>query len=579
METRANYILIGVFTLVGMIGILAFFLWFARVELDRQFAYYDVAFTSVSGLSAASDVRFAGLPVGQVVDVRLSPDRDGTILARLEVDAETPVRADSLATIESQGVTGVSYVGISPGTTDAPLLDGTDTSDIPMIEAGRSAIQSLTEDGPELISEALRVMSEIGDLVGGENQARMENILINVEAASADFSSTLQGFSEVTASVSGFADQIDRFNSTLETLTSDLSVVLASADTTFLSLTDLSEQAQEFLQDGSETLDAAEQTITDANVFVAEDLPALTEEFRLTVEDLRTQVAALSTDARRTLEIFNDTGMTATARLVEAEEVLVETRAMIVDLEITLASVDEAANSFDDLVDNHGAALVAETRAMVDAAATAIDAISKTAQDDLPAIVASIRDTSDTVARVVTQVGDDLTSASGRIDGLAASAETTMTTVTNTFQNANTTLTAINEALDVGQGALNAAERAFNGADKVLNEDVAAITADLRGAIDRLNGVVAQVSEDIPGVTADLRAASTSAQSLFLELEGLVSSSGTAIDDFATSGLPLYTRLAQETRTLISNLDRLTTQIQRDPARFFLNQQTPEFRR
>ncbi len=47
METRANYVLIGAFALAGMLGILAFFLWFARVELDQQFAYYDVNFPSV----------------------------------------------------------------------------------------------------------------------------------------------------------------------------------------------------------------------------------------------------------------------------------------------------------------------------------------------------------------------------------------------------------------------------------------------------------------------------------------------------------------------------------------------------
>lgn len=100
METRANYILIGLFTLLGILGMMAFFLLFARVELDRQFAYYDIRFSSVSGLSEASDVRFSGLPVGQVVDVRLAPEQDGSIVVRVEVNADTPVRTDSVATIE-----------------------------------------------------------------------------------------------------------------------------------------------------------------------------------------------------------------------------------------------------------------------------------------------------------------------------------------------------------------------------------------------------------------------------------------------------------------------------------------------
>ena len=53
METRANYILIGAFTIAGILGALGFFLWLAKFEVSRQYAYYDVLFDNVSGLSAA----------------------------------------------------------------------------------------------------------------------------------------------------------------------------------------------------------------------------------------------------------------------------------------------------------------------------------------------------------------------------------------------------------------------------------------------------------------------------------------------------------------------------------------------
>jgi len=579
METRANYILIGAFTLAGALGILGFFLWFARVELDRQFAYYNVAFSSVAGLSNASDVRFAGLPVGNVTDVRLSPDRDGTIIVTLEVDADTPVRVDSQAIIEAQGVTGVSYVGIDAGTAALPLLSEVSDDPIPRIEAGRSALQSLTEDGPALIAEALRLVTAVRSLVTDDNRNRLENILINVEAASGDFSDTLESFSDVTDSVSGFADQIDRFNTTLETLSGDVSTVLQSADVTLNAITEAAEQSIGLMADGSSTLTAAQRTFDGAEAYLTNDLPAATEEIRRTAEDLRQQVATLTEDARSTLATFDETGTTATQRLIEAQRVLDETSAVIGQLDQTLDEMYEAAVNFDTLVVNDGYALVDETRAMVDSAATAIDAITRTTQNDLPAILSDVRKSTSTAAQVIEQVGLDLSRASGRIDGLTASARTTLDTATSTFASANTTLSAINDALDVGQGALVAAERAFEGADRVINEDISTITTDLRGAIARLDGVVAQVSEDIPVVSADLRAASASAQSLFRQLERVVANAGPAVTGFANDGLPLYSRLAQETRTLISNLDRLTNQISRDPARFFLNQQTPEFRR
>ena len=69
METKASYALIGAFTIAGFLGILGFVLWFTNLQLDRQFQQYDVYFPEVSGLGAASEVRFAGLPVGRVIDM------------------------------------------------------------------------------------------------------------------------------------------------------------------------------------------------------------------------------------------------------------------------------------------------------------------------------------------------------------------------------------------------------------------------------------------------------------------------------------------------------------------------------
>jgi phospholipid/cholesterol/gamma-HCH transport system substrate-binding protein len=123
------------------------------------------------------------------------------------------------------------------------------------------------------------------------------------------------------------------------------------------------------------------------------------------------------------------------------------------------------------------------------------------------------------------------------------------------------------------------AERAFAGAERVLDEEIGALTTDFRAALERLDGAVAQVSEDIPEISASLRAAAASAEEAFAGLGGMITASGEPVRDFTTRALPQFTQLARETRTLIGNLDRLTRQIERNPTRFFLGSQTPEFRR
>ena len=325
METRANYVLIGAFTLLGLAGMVAAFVWFARIELDRTFAYYDVRFSSVAGLSSAADVRFAGLPVGQVVDLRLSPERDGTVLVRLEVDAETPVRVTSEATVEAQGVTGVSYVGISAGEPDTPLLDEAADTEIPTIPAGTSVFQSLTEDAPELLDETLNVVRNINGILNPENQSRIENILVNVEAASGDFSRVLDDFTDVTDQISNFAAEVDRFNTTLENLSGDVSQVLGTADQTLVEIRDLAIGGQSLLQRGEVTLDTATQTIESANGYLENDLPALTIELQGAVADLRRETLDLTRRADGMLGTFETAAQAALDRFNEAEPLIDDT--------------------------------------------------------------------------------------------------------------------------------------------------------------------------------------------------------------------------------------------------------------
>lgn len=579
METRANFVMIGAFTLAGLAGLMGFFLWFAQVELDRQFAYYDIRFSSVSGLDNASDVRFSGLGVGQVVDVRLTPERDGTILVRIEVDGETPVRTDSIATIESQGVTGVSYVGIDAGTPTAPLLASKGEGDIPEIIAGRSMLQSLSEDAPKLLERTLLVVDELGQMLSEDNAKRIDNILINVEQASNEFARTLSDFSGVANTVADFAAQISKFNETLDVLSGDLSDVLNTADLTLVSIRELSEQGKGVLTASTDTLSDAQSAIVETKDFVAQDLSLLADDLRATTTDLRSQLALISDDARGLMSTLDTTGEVATARLDEARTTIEAANALITRLDAAALAVDSVATRTDDLIREEGAPLLSETRTMVAEANRAIQSVATIATTDLPAIIADVRTATDGASRVIIDVGKNLSASSENVNEVLISARNTLEDARVSFANANVTLTAINGALETGDRALDAAEKAFVGANRVINDDIAGIIAGLETTIDGMNTAIGSVSADLPAISADLRAASTAASDAFTQLRQVTNASSPAVREFAATALPLYTRLAQESRTLIRNLDQLTNQVQRDPARFFLDRETPEFKR
>ncbi|MCC6000479.1 MAG: MCE family protein [Pararhodobacter sp.] len=717
METRANFVLIGAFVLSGLIGGVAFVLWFAQVQLDRAFAFYDISFDSVSGLSRASDVRFAGLPVGQVVDVRLSPTGDGTILVRIEVDAATPIRADSIATIEAQGVTGVSFVGISPGSPDSPLLES-DRTDIPMISAGRSVLQTLTEDAPELITEVLEVARAVGAFLGEENQRRVGAILANAESASENFAAALDDFSAVSATIATAAAETAAFTTQLESIAQAATRTLEEADTALAAFTSFAGQAEstlaagdtlitaatmafgsadafllddlpvlanelrstnealraqidalagqagdmltEFSATGAEarnrlaeaqatiaaadtalagvadtlagiervaagvdgflrddaarlvedaraalvaatgtlretdvaldafarlagqaegTLTAGDALIVSADAFLAGDLPALTGDLRETSAALRAQIDALAGQAGDMLTEFGATGAEARARLAQAEATIAAADTALAGLTGTLSTIDRTATRIDGLVRDDVTPLVQDTRSAIAAAARGIEAVTAMTQDDLPAIISDIRAATETANRVFSTVGADLQGASGRIAELADTGTATLGTVADTFERGSRTLDAIDSALATGEAALAAAERTFDGASRILDDELGAVIADLRRVMDGLDNALAQVAADLPEVTADLRRAARAAATTFDDLGGIVAAADAPVRQFASAGLPQFTRLAREARALITSLERVSRQLEREPSRFLLDRQPPEFRR
>jgi phospholipid/cholesterol/gamma-HCH transport system substrate-binding protein len=185
METRARYLLVGVFTLVGFVAVIGFMLWLAKVQINRTFAQYDIVFDTVAGLGQASAVLYNGVSVGKVLRIDLDRENPAQVRVRIEIYASTPVREDTVATLASQGVTGVTFVALEGGSADAPRLRAIPPADFPVIASKPSVLQGLITDAPDLLAEAILLMRDIRAFTTPENGAAITEILRNVESATA----------------------------------------------------------------------------------------------------------------------------------------------------------------------------------------------------------------------------------------------------------------------------------------------------------------------------------------------------------------------------------------------------------
>jgi phospholipid/cholesterol/gamma-HCH transport system substrate-binding protein len=231
METRASHLLIGVFVVLFTSAIFGFITWLVRAEVDREVAYYDIEFTSaVSGLGVGGDVRFNGVKVGAVSSIRIDREDPRKVRVRVEVGAETPVRSDSVATLELQGVTGVSYVQISAGSSQASMLPARSRGEIPVIASRPSRIAELFEGAPDLINRSIVLVDRFADLVNEENRKHLGLIVADInkltnaiarreqeigriiealERGSNDFAETSRSLRSVAAKADGAMNGVD----------------------------------------------------------------------------------------------------------------------------------------------------------------------------------------------------------------------------------------------------------------------------------------------------------------------------------------------------------------------------------
>ncbi|MCO8146662.1 MlaD family protein [Rhodovulum tesquicola] len=184
METRARFVLMGLVTILGLLAGLGFVLWLAKVQIDRTYAQYDIRFGTVAGLSQTGAVRYNGVDVGKVVSIALDRDDPSLVRVRIEVFASTPIRADTVATLASQGVTGVAFIALEGGSADAEPLKRVPPADVPVIPSGRSVVQDLMITGPDLLAEATALIAEVRGFATPQNREAVAGLLANLADAS-----------------------------------------------------------------------------------------------------------------------------------------------------------------------------------------------------------------------------------------------------------------------------------------------------------------------------------------------------------------------------------------------------------
>ena len=220
METRANYVLIGAFTLAVVLGVFGFVYWFQNIGGTGERVFYRVQFEgSVSGLRTGASVLFNGIKVGEVNQLKLDPQKPKQVMAGISVDKGVAIRNDTEISLEFQGLTGISALSLKGGDPSQPPLIGGKTllDQMPTMIAPPGATQDVTAAA----RDALRKVQELIQ----ENQAAIKAALANIETFTATLSrnsdhidSTLANIDKFSGSLGRNSDRIDKIMAGLQNL-------------------------------------------------------------------------------------------------------------------------------------------------------------------------------------------------------------------------------------------------------------------------------------------------------------------------------------------------------------------------
>lgn len=213
METKGYYALVGFFvTVLSAVGLIIALWLSVGINKKPQTNYAIYMNESVSGLSLSAPVKYNGVEVGAVKKIALLPADPNQVLVVIAIDEDTPISTATHATLNMQGVTGITYVELSGGDPAAPPLTIQPGQKYPVIASTPSLIFRMHEAIDKLSENLQKMTGSIGQVFNEKNGQLMQNTLENINAASRRLNNAV-GSAEFT---------IQRSNVTLETINNQM---------------------------------------------------------------------------------------------------------------------------------------------------------------------------------------------------------------------------------------------------------------------------------------------------------------------------------------------------------------------
>ncbi|MCW8398173.1 MCE family protein [Legionella sp. PATHC038] len=287
MESKTNYTIVGIFVLILLVGLVASMLWLSVGFNQKKYTTYTVFMhEAASGLTKDAPVKFNGVQVGYVKEIRLNQSDPRQVEILLDIEEDTPITTSTYATLNSQGITGVTYIGLSASTSDLTPIQKMPGEPFPVIPSKPSVFNQLdsilkkvSEDIGIVSSEAQRIFNE-------ENAKHINHILSNVEHFSKDLERNGKNLNV-------FMDNLAKASRDLPHILNELKVGISKFDTMADSLSKAGNSVSKTMGSGRNTLDKISQEALPPAVILLRRLNAISANLEKVSSEMRQNPAVV----------------------------------------------------------------------------------------------------------------------------------------------------------------------------------------------------------------------------------------------------------------------------------------------
>jgi phospholipid/cholesterol/gamma-HCH transport system substrate-binding protein len=236
LDTKINYTMVG-FIVVALATFFGLFLLWWTSSFNRQvYNTYVVYMSDVAGLANQAPVRYNGVLVGKVNKIQLDTENPEQVIVYLRIVQGTPVTTSTVASLASQGITGVPYINLTAKAPNAPPLVALSGQPYPVIPSEPALMAQALQTVKEAATDFKEVSQSLKGIFDQQNTQNFKTILQNLSTASkqmpqmvTEIRQSAQQVSTLTSNVNqampSALELLDRLNAVsgnLETVTGEM---------------------------------------------------------------------------------------------------------------------------------------------------------------------------------------------------------------------------------------------------------------------------------------------------------------------------------------------------------------------